>query len=207
MEGLPAAFGFRHHRRLENFCHDGNPLLSRLDPGLSLHLRWENFLVDGIHLPCLTIEAEKHPSAMDESWKRSFFPIHRLWYKLPCDGKKCQNKIFQSIGGEINHRAMEESGRASFSRTIGFDWRRKWMENFCQTNSRSFTHHRIWDKPSCDGRNCGTSISDHQDWDKPPGDGLHLDTCFFPLHRGLISSCTDGGITSYFWLKTPSTLW
>ena len=102
---------------------------------------------------------------------------------------------------------MEKSARTSFSCTIGFDWRRKWMENFCQTNSGSFSRHRVWDKPSCDGRNCGTSISDHQDWDKPPGDGLHLDTSYFPLHRGLNNSCADGRITCHFWLKTPSTLW
>ena len=42
---------------------------------------------------CITIEAEKHPSAMDESWKRSFF---------------------QSIGFDINFRAMEKSARTRF---------------------------------------------------------------------------------------------
>jgi hypothetical protein len=37
MERKKVTFGFRHHRLFDNFCHDGNPPLSRLDPGLSLH--------------------------------------------------------------------------------------------------------------------------------------------------------------------------
>ena len=132
MEWKEPAFGCRHHRRFEYFCHDGNPLLFRLDLGFSFHPRWGNFLVDGIHLPCLTIGAEKHPSAMDESWKRSFFPVHRVWDKPLGDGKKCRNKLFHSIGFEIDHRAMEESAGASFSRTIGFGKRLHAMEEIAE---------------------------------------------------------------------------
>ena len=90
MEGLPATYGFRHHRGLDNFCQDRKPYSPELQTGLSLHPRWENFLVDGIHLTCLTIEAEKHPLAMDEPQNRSFFHsiafVIYFWAMEKCAG-------------------------------------------------------------------------------------------------------------------------
>ena len=39
MERLPATYGFRHHRGLDNFCQDGKPYSPELQTGLSLHPR------------------------------------------------------------------------------------------------------------------------------------------------------------------------
>ena len=99
MERLPATLGFRHHRGLDNFCQDGKPYSPELQTSLSFHPRRENFLVDGIHLTCLTIEAEKRPSAMDEPRNRSFF---------------------HSIAFDINFRAMEKCARTRFFIPSGF---------------------------------------------------------------------------------------
>ena len=121
MEDFPATFGFSHHRRWDNFCQDGNLCFSGLPPGFSFHPRWENFLVDGIHLTCLTSEAEKSLLAMEQPWVRSFFSVHQVWVRLPGDGKMCRNQIFHSIGVEISFPAMEESGWTSFSHTIRYD--------------------------------------------------------------------------------------
>ena len=148
MEDFPATFGYSHHRCFDYFCQDGNLSFSGLPPGFSFHPRWENFLVDGIHLTCLTIGAEKSLPAMEQPWKRSFFSIHRLWYKLLGDGKMCRNKIFQSIGVEISFPAMEESGWTSFSRTIRFDNRPHVDGRFVP--GKLFAYNRNWSKPKMD---------------------------------------------------------
>ena len=148
MEDFPATFGCSHHRRFDNFCQDGNLCFSGLPPGFSFHPRWENFLVDGIHLPCLTIGAEKSLPTMEPSWKRSYFSVHQVWVKLLWVGKMCRNKIFQSIGLLISLHALEESGWTSFSRTIGFSWSRKAMETSARNKLFTHhTHHRIQQKP------------------------------------------------------------
>ena len=144
MEDFPATFGCRHHRRIDNFCQDGNLHFSGLPPGFSFHPRWENFLVDGIHLLCLTIGAKKCLLTMETSWKRSFLSVHRTWYKLPGDGKMCQNKFFHSIRVEISFQAMEESACTCFSHTSEFD-RSRWLQE--ASPKQATLHHWIQQNP------------------------------------------------------------
>ena len=139
MENFPTAFGYLHHRYWDNFCQDGNLCSPGLPSSFSFHPRWENFLVDGIHLTCLTSGAEKSLLAMEQPWKRSFISVHQVWVKLLWDGKMCRNQIFHSIGVVISFWAMEESGWTSFSHTIGFSWSRKAMET--SARNKLFTHH------------------------------------------------------------------